>query len=128
MKLPKTGFLKINGVTLPDPTEYSYGLQDISKSDAGRDESTYMHPGKIGRVRTHSLGWSNIDPAETSEILTAVKPEIFNATLWDMQNGRYETREYYVGDRTSMVYMWAEGKKIVGKVSFQIIETQAHDD
>lgn len=124
----KTGIFKVNGTTLPDPHELSYGLQDVSKDDAGRDSSTKMWKGYIGRCRTYTLGWNNITPAEASEILTAVKPEYFNATLWDFQNGTTETREYYIGDRSSMMQIWTANNKLVGKVSFTIIERQAHNN
>lgn len=129
----KSGLLQIGStasgvVSVPDPSELSYGLQDISRSDAGRDDNTKMYKGYLGRVRTYTLGWNNISPAECSEILTAVKPEYFYVRTWDFQNGQNETREYYIGDRQSMMELWTANNKIVGKLSFTIIERMSHDD
>ena len=38
----------------------------------------------------------------------------FQPDTWDFQNGQYETRQYYVGDRTSMMEIWTQNNKIMG--------------
>ena len=38
-----TGMVTLNGVSVIDPSEMTWGLQDVSASDAGRDEAIRMH-------------------------------------------------------------------------------------
>ena len=46
-----TNMVVLNGVDVIDPTELTWGLSDVSASDAGRDESVTMHKMRIGQKR-----------------------------------------------------------------------------
>ena len=115
--------ISVDGFDLPDPSEYTYGLMDISASDAGRTEDTMMQKNRVGQKRKLNLGWQNIRPDVASDILSAVNPEYINVTYWDVMSGGMETREFYVGDR-SAPYQWWHGTngKIFSKLSFNLIE------
>lgn len=123
-----TGMVTLNGVSVIDPSALTWGLQDVSASDAGRDESenATMHKMLITQKRTYSLAWNMIDPVNASIILKAINQyENFECRLWDAMEGEYQTRTYYVGDRTAPMQQWMpnrEDGKLFQKLSFTLIE------
>lgn len=125
-KTLNTNMVVINGVHVIDPSEWSWGLQDVSSDKAGRDEAIKMHKMRLGQKRTYTLGWAMIDPDNASTILKAVNEfENFEATIWDVMDNAYVTRTFYVGDRTAQMQQWMpdrEDGKLFSKVGFTIIE------
>ena len=125
-KTLNTQMVTLNGVSVIDPSEWSWGLSDVSASDAGRDEQTNMHKMRLGQKRQYTLGWKMIDPDNASIILKAINAkEEFQCTLFDAMDNEYQTRTYYVGDRSAPMQQWIPNRvdgKIYSKVSFTLIE------
>ena len=121
-----TNMVTLNGVSVIDPSKNEWGLQDISSKDAGRDEATIMHKMKLGQKRTYNLAWKMIDPHNAAIILQAINSaETFQCTLWDAMNEQYETRTYYVGDRSAPMQQWMPNRadgKLYTQISFTLIE------
>ena len=121
-----TGMVTLNGVSVIDPSAITWGLSDVSASDAGRDEATIMHKMKLGQKRQYSLTWNMIDPENTAIILQAINSaETFPCRLHDAMTNQYETRTYYVGDRSAPVQQWMPNRtdgKLYQKLSFTLIE------
>lgn len=107
---------------IPCPSSFTYGLQDVSASESGRTEDTTMHKNRVGQKRKLSLSWASKDWKTTSEILQAFNPEYITVTYPDMLSGTYETRKFYVGDRSAPVKLWWVGKKLIESISFDVIE------
>ena len=113
--------LTING-TGYDPSAITYGIQDVSAPDAGRDLSGTMQKMTICQKRTISLEWWQPEPALTAQILTSVKPEYFPVTYTDPESNTTVTKTFYCGDRTAPVQVWGTGNKRYSKVTFKLIE------
>ena len=108
----------------PDPASLTWGLQDISAADAGRTQSGYMYKMQVTQKRKLQLQWTLLTAAQASVILKAFNYEYFYCKYWDALNNRFETREFYVGDRTAP-FQWFQLNKKGTKfatVSFDIIE------
>lgn len=114
--------ITVDGVEMPCPSVFSWGLQDISAAESGRTDDALMHKNRVGQKRKISLQWNGLSWENTSRVLTAFNPEYINVSYPDMMSGQYETRIFYVGDRASPVKIWWVGKKIMDSVSFDIIE------
>lgn len=114
--------IMVDGVEMPCPSAFTWGLQDVSASESGRTDDTKMHKNRAGQKRTISLQWNAKDWKTTSKILKAFNPEYINVRYPDMMSGTYETREFYVGDRTAPVKTWWIGNQRVESLSFDIIE------
>ena len=114
--------ITVDGAEMPCPSSFTWGLQDVSDSDAGRTMDTVMHKNRIGQKRKISLGWVAKDWATTSLILKAFNPEYISVRYPDMMSGQYETRTFYVGDRSTPVKLWGTWKKIIDNISVDIIE------
>lgn len=114
--------ITVDGVEIPCPSTFSWGLQDISASESGRTEDTVMHKNRVGQKRKLSLGWTGKDWQTTSQIMQAFNPEYITVKYPDMLSGQYETRKFYVGDRTAPVKWWWVGNQRTETISFDIIE------
>lgn len=114
--------LQIDGNWIPDPSSLQWGIQSVSDSNAGRTTDGKMHVNLITRKRKLELAWNGVNFAVTSEILKAVNPETFQVTYLDALTNTRQTRTFYVGDRTAMVYSYSDGYKRYQNVAFNIIE------
>lgn len=114
--------IEIDGVAVKDPSAFTWGLQDVSGSDAGRTQDTLMHKNRVGQKRKISLGWNNPTPEEASTILTAFNKEYFKVKYPDAMSGKYETRTFYAGDRSAPIKYWMSRMRRYSTLSFDIIE------
>lgn len=120
--MAKEVMLKVDGVEMPCPSSFTWGLQDISLNESGRTDDTVMHKNRVGQKRKLGLGWNAPTWEVTSKILQAVNPEYVHITYPDMMSGKYETREFYVGDRSAPVKCWWVGNQRMEVLSFDVIE------
>lgn len=116
------GMMKVDGVAVKTPSTFSWGLQDISSSDAGRTQDAVMHKNRIAQKRKIDLVWTMPTPEETHAILSAFNPEYIDVTYYDPLDGETITRTFYTGDKTAAVKIWTVGNKRYESVSFNIIE------
>ena len=107
---------------IPDPSSLQWGLQSVSRSDAGRDQKGKMHVELQTRKRKLELSWSGVDFATTAEILQAVNAETFWVEYLDALTNTRVKKKFYVGDRTAPVHSYAENQRWYTTVSFNIIE------
>lgn len=126
----QVGTTASNLVDIPvEPDGVSWGLMDISAADAGRvqDAGTTMYKDRVGQKRKLQLSWTNPTLAQASAILQAFNPEYVFVRYVDILAGGFQTREFYVGDRTAPfrqidVYDATGRKSQMSTLSFDIIE------
>lgn len=117
-----------NLVAVPlDPSSLEWGLQDVSASDAGRvhDANATMYKMLITQKRKLKLEWLNPTMEVAGTILRMVNHEYFYVRYFDVMDGAYETRQFYVGDRTAP-FRWfgldrPDARRLT-KLSFDVIE------
>lgn len=110
----------VDGAYIKCPSSYTWKLEDVSASDAGRTEDTVMHKKRIGQLVGIELSWQNITTAEASEILTAFNPEYITVVYLDPMKGTYATSVFYVGNRSTPMYSSKKG--LWSNISFNIVE------
>lgn len=126
----QVGTTTSNLVDVPvEPDAITWGLQDISASDAGRvhDSGNTMYKMRTSQKRKMQLSWTNISFANASTILQAFNPEYVYVKYKDPLHGGWQTRRFYVGDRSApfrqIALSDANGTKTVMQtLSFDIIE------
>ena len=109
----------------PDPDAITYGLMDVSGSDAGRveDAGNTMYKMRTSQKRKLSLSWTNPDSAAVSRILQAFNPEYVWLRFFDALEGGWLVREFYVGDRAAPFRsMTLPGGAVFSTLSFDVIE------
>lgn len=126
IKVRKSGSTDPNDWESFTPHTMTWGLQDISKSTSGRDQSGLMHKERLsganGQKRKLELSWAGTDRVETRRILKAFNPEYIEVDYPDAMAGDRLTKTFYVGDRSAMVWTYHYGNNIYESVSFDIIE------
>ncbi len=110
----------IDGVAVKAPSVYKWSLQDISAADAGRTEDTKMHKLRIGQCVKLELEWWNVSIEEAADILKRFNPEYFTVCYLDAMTGKWETSEFYAGDRQTPLYNCKKG--IWKSIGLNIIE------
>lgn len=110
----------VDGHSIKCPSAYTWKLEDISSSDAGRTEDTKMDKMRIGQVVGLELSWKNLTTEEVSAILKAFNPEYIMVSYLDAMEGTYVESEFYVGNRSAPLYNAAKG--LWSNVSFNLIE------
>ena len=110
----------VDGVEVKCPSHYQWKLQDISNSDAGRTEDTMMHKERIGQCVKLELEWQNVTNEDAADILAKFNPEYFTLCYLDAMTGKYETSEFYVGDRSALLYNTRKG--VWSSIAFNVIE------
>lgn len=114
--------LEVDGKKIKTPSEMEWSLQDVSSANAGRTQDGQMQKLRVAQKRTLKLSWSNPDPDSASAILKAFNPEYFNVRYFDPMENKYQTREFYAGDRVAPFKRWTVRNKRFSAVSFDIIE------
>lgn len=109
----------VGGTTVPVPSKYDWKLSDVSSADAGRTEDAKMHKLRIAQKVHIDLEWQNVSDADARTILTAFQPEYISIQYFDYKAMNYQTKTFYVGDRTVSAYSRA---KKMSTISFNIIE------
>lgn len=108
-----------------DPSSLSWGLQDISASDAGRvlDSGNTMYKMRTSQKRKLQITWTMPTRAQAEEILNAFNAEYFYLRYFDPMENALNTRQFYAGDR-SAPFKWVDimGGTRLTTLSFDIIE------
>lgn len=112
---------QVNGVDCPTPSEFGWGLQDVSAADSGRTQDGKMHKNLVVRKEKIELAWNSPDPEKTSTVLQMFLPEYFDVTYRSPLTNTIVTKTFYRGDAKAPAYWWAKGGRFQ-KLSFNIIE------
>ena len=120
--MSNNSMMKVDGNWIKTPSTFEWSINDVSASDAGRDQSGKMYKGRITRKRKIVLKWSNPSPADAQAILSAFSKEYFSVTYPDPLANAMQTRTFYSGDQTTPFKSWTINNKRYSEVAFDIIE------
>lgn len=98
-------YLAINGATMPNPKDFTWGNQDIDGKTTRNANGTMTRDRITSKVKL-TLSWPPLSVAECKTILQAITGEFFQCTYLDAQEGGMVTKTFYVGDRTTPAYSW----------------------
>ncbi|WP_310603466.1 DUF6711 family protein [Anaerosporobacter sp.] len=116
--------IKIEGVSVKDPSSFSWSLFDLSSEDgAGRTLAGTATKDIVVQKRKLSVTWNNIGKDDAETILKQVNSKVFfSVTYPDAMTGTNLTKTFYVGDRKTDMKIWSPTKKLYKTLSFEIIE------
>lgn len=109
-----------------DPSAMTWGLQDISLSDAGRvqDSGNTMYKMRVSQKRKLDLTWTLPTAEQAAQILQMFNSEYFYVRYFDPMEGAINIREFYAGDRSAPFQWYSlpdKGTRYT-TISFNIIE------
>lgn len=103
--------LKINGVDIKDPQTLAWDLYDLDSEDgSGRNQLGEMFRDRVAVKRKLNCTWAPMTPSELSTLLKAMDSVFFTVRYPDAHDGTYREGTFYVGDRSTPLYMWNETK------------------
>lgn len=108
-----------SSTNIPTPSKYDWKLSDVSAADAGRTEDGKMHKLRIAQKVHLELEWQNMSDNAAMVILGAFQPEYVSVTYYDYKALGFQTKTFYVGDRSVSSYNRA---RQISSISFNIIE------
>ena len=111
--------VSVGGVSVPSPSKYNWKLSDVSDADAGRTEDGKMHKMRIAQKVHIELEWKNLSDSDASTILNAFQPEYISIQYFDYKEMSFQTKTFYVGDRSVNAYNRA---RQISDIQFNIIE------
>lgn len=117
-----TVFWKVDGVTMPCPSTWQWGLQDVSAGESGRTDDALMHKNRVAQKRKIMVGYNGVNDETAGIVLRAVNPEYISVYYYDLMASDFQTRTFYVGDRSSNFKWWWDGKHILESLTFDLIE------
>lgn len=117
--------LQINKIDIPDPMTLSWDLYDLDAEDgAGRNQLGEMFRDRVAVKRKLNLTWPPMEPMEMAALLQAMDAVFFTVRYPDAHDGAYREGEFYVGDRSTPLYVWnnEKGKFLWEGLSANLIE------
>lgn len=116
-------FMKIDGVSIPCPSTFSWGVQDVSAAESGRTDDAVMHKNRVAQKRKLSVRWNAPDWDASCQIIQAVNPEYIQVEYPDpLDANKHAVRTFYVGDRNALFKCWWIGNQRMKDLSFDLIE------
>ena len=109
----------VDGVAVPCPSKYDWKLSDVSSGDAGRTEDALMHKMLIAQKVHIELEWKNVRDDVARAVLVAFNPEYITVSYYDYKAMAFQTKTFYVGDRSVTTYNRLLG---ISTIAFNIIE------
>lgn len=103
--------LQINERDIADPKTLTWDIYDLDSEDgAGRNQEGEMFRDRVAVKRKINCTWPPMDDIEMAELLQAMDDVFFTLRYPDAHDGGYREGEFYVGDRSTPVYMWNDEK------------------
>ena len=104
--------LQINKLNIADPKTLKWDLQDLDSEDgAGRNQQGLMFRDRVAIKRKISCTWSPMEPEAMAVLLQAMDNVFFTLRYPDAHDGTYREGEFYVGDRSTPMYVWNNEKQ-----------------
>lgn len=87
-----------------------------------RTDDAIMHKNRVAQKRKIQVGYNGVKDTVAKTVLQAINPEYINVYYYDLMEGGFQTRTFYVGDRSAPFKWWWDGKHILESLSFDLIE------
>ena len=116
--------IKANGtvVSLPNPQEMTWSIQDVDADGSGRNRTGTMFRDRVAVKRKLTCSFPPMNSTKMSTLLNAVTDQFFTLRYPDAQTGAYATMTCYVGDRTAPALRLVDGKWLWDNLSMNFIE------
>ena len=114
---------KIDGVEIPTPSTYSFGVEDLSSEKTGRTLDGVMHKDVVAVKDTYECTWKSLSWADAATLLNAVdgKRQVSFTYADPRVPNRYLTNPFYIGKRGGAALNLRNGKNTWEGISMTFI-------
>lgn len=114
---------QIDGVTVPTPSSYEFGVEDVSSEETGRTLDGIMHKDVVAVKDYYTCTWKSLGWNEAAELLRLVDgKEIVTVTYADpLFPDMMKVGEFYVGKRTGKANNLRNMNNTWKDITFQFI-------
>ena len=103
--------LQINKIDIADPMTLTWDIYDLDSEQAGRNQLGQMFRDRVAVKRKLNCTWPPMEPSQMATLLQAMDAVFFTIRYPDAHDGAYREGEFYVGDRSTPMYMWSDEKQ-----------------
>lgn len=114
---------KIDGYTIPTPSEYNFDIEDLSSEATGRTLDGKMHKDVVATKDYYTCTWKTLSWEDTANLLRLVDGKTkVSVTLFDPRTpGAVMVKDFYVGKRSGKANNLNNSKNTWKDVTFQFI-------
>lgn len=118
-----SGQFKIDGVAIPTPSTYKFGLEDLSSEETGRTLDGVMHKDVVDDKDRYECTWKKLSWQDAATLLNAInKKTSFQFTYVDPRvPNTWLTNSFYVGERSTVAKNLTDPDNTWGDISFTFI-------
>lgn len=93
---------KIDGVSIPTPTSYEPGIEDLSSEETGRTLDGVMHKDVVADKAYYNCEWRRLSWADAATLLNAInkKRKVAFTHADPRVPNQWITKDFYVGARS----------------------------
>ena len=112
--------LKIDGVTIPTPSDLNIGIMDLSKAERSANGEIFIE--RIATKRKLEPSWKYLSKDDLSALFQSVSPVFFEVEYIDPQDNGVKTGTFYAGDRRAGAIDYRNGVIRYKDISVNLIE------
>lgn len=118
-----TGLFKINGTSIPTPSEYGFDIEDLSSDKSGRTLDGIMHKDVVAVKDIYTCLWKKLSWTDTAFLLNLVdgKTQITLSYVDPRYPNRVLVNRFYVGKRAGKANNLNNPSNTWKDVTFQFI-------
>lgn len=122
MAIAKNPF-KVDGVTIPTPSEYKFSVEDLSSENTGRTLDGKMHKDVVAVKDTYACVWKGVSWEDAAKILNAVdgKTKVSFTHADPRKPNQFITSNFYIGKREAKAKNLNATKNTWGDVTLSFI-------
>ena len=115
---------KIDGVTVPTPTEYDFGFEDLSSEETGRTLDGVMHKDVVAVKDYYTCTWRKLSWTDAQQLLNLVngKTQVRVTYASPLFPNQMKTATFYVGKRSGKANNLLNPSNTWKDVTFQFIK------
>ena len=115
---------KIDGVTVPTPSDYDFGIEDLSSEETGRTLDGVMHKDVVAIKHYYTCTWNKLSWEDASQLLRLVdgKTEVTVTYANPLFPDQMCVDTFYIGKRCGKALNLRDPKQTWQKVTFQFIQ------
>lgn len=115
--------IKINGVKLPTPSEYTISIEDLDTDESKRAINTGILERSVLRYGMYKIGITYLmkDSPDVATILKMLEPKHLNVELYDWKNQKLAVKQMYCSKKKLGIVKTAKGFMAQG-MQFDVTE------